>query len=104
MINDIKIGSIIRMKRIAKGWSRKQLSSLIGVTDQQLQKYEKGINKVSASRLYRISKALECSIVDFFEEGEIPEIKSRGCIELMRKFELLNPKKKHAILYLMKAM
>jgi transcriptional regulator with XRE-family HTH domain len=62
------IGGKIYSLRLAKGLSRQQLAEVIGVTHQQLQKYEKGTNRISAGRLVLIAKALD-KTAEFFYEG-----------------------------------
>ena len=49
---DIHVGKRIRLRRNLLGWSQEKLGSLLGLTFQQIQKYEKGLNRVSASRLW----------------------------------------------------
>ena len=61
------IGGKIYSLRLAKGLSRQQLSKVIGVTHQQLQKYEKGTNRISVGRLVLIAKALSKEISYFYE-------------------------------------
>lgn len=58
---DVQIGKRIRAKRLSKGMSQEKLADLLGVTFQQVQKYEKGVNRVAASRLIYIGRALEVS-------------------------------------------
>ncbi|WP_156418129.1 helix-turn-helix domain-containing protein [Aureimonas sp. AU4] len=68
---DRHVGRAIRAGRIAHGVSPEGLSAQIGVSYQQLQKYESGKNRVSASKLYRIATALTMKIADFFPvDGE----------------------------------
>ena len=66
--NDIDrhVGAQIRDLRLAIGMSQETLGGQIGVSFQQIQKYEKGSNRVSASRLWRIGKALGAPVQDFF--------------------------------------
>jgi len=61
---DITLGSRIHQLRCGLGLSQKQLAHAIGVTFQQVQKYERGINRISFSRLVGIAQALQCSISD----------------------------------------
>jgi transcriptional regulator with XRE-family HTH domain len=61
------IGERIRLRRIQVGMSQEQLGKFLGVTFQQIQKYEKGANRVSAGRLVKIAEALECNVMTFFE-------------------------------------
>ena len=69
MINK-KIGLKIRQIRKNWGLSQIELAEKIGISFQQIQKYEKGLTKISVVRLYQISEALGINITDFFEERE----------------------------------
>jgi len=64
---DIYVGSRLRMRRSLLGISQNKMGSLIGVTFQQVQKYEKGVNRIGSSRLYQISKILLIPISYFFD-------------------------------------
>lgn len=64
---DRKIGERIRSRRLEIGMSQERLAHLIGVTFQQVQKYEKGVNRISASRLFEVSLALDLPVSHFFE-------------------------------------
>jgi transcriptional regulator with XRE-family HTH domain len=66
----------IRQRRIMLGLTQQQMAELIGVTYQQAHKYETGINRISAGRLYQIAQALGVEIGYFFEEVE-PDRQSR---------------------------
>jgi len=61
------IGERIRSRRIQAGVSQDTLGKALGVTFQQVQKYEKGSNRVRAGRLLKITDVLECNVMDFFE-------------------------------------
>jgi transcriptional regulator with XRE-family HTH domain len=63
---DLEVGRRIRFQRMARGISQTELGEKIGVTFQQVQKYEKGANRVGAGRLTRIAKVLGVSIGTFF--------------------------------------
>ena len=65
------IGSKIASLRLSKGFSRKQLSEAVGITGQQLSKYEKGKNRVSIGRLILLSKALGEKVSYFYEGLEL---------------------------------
>jgi len=70
-----KIG--LKIKQIRKNWglSQSELAERIGISFQQIQKYEKGLTRISVMRLQQISKALGVNITAFFEEGEmIPKV------------------------------
>ena len=63
---DVEVGRRIRVQRMARGISQTELGEKIGVTFQQVQKYEKGANRVGASRLTRIAKVLGVPVSAFF--------------------------------------
>jgi len=64
---DRKIGQRVRSRRLEIGMSQEKLAELLGVTFQQVQKYEKGVNRIAASRLHDISTALDMPVARFFE-------------------------------------
>jgi transcriptional regulator with XRE-family HTH domain len=64
---DIHVGARIRMRRKSMGLSQTQLADSVGITFQQLQKYERGANRVSASKLYGMAVTLQTSVAWFFE-------------------------------------
>lgn len=64
---DKKIGQRVRSRRLEIGMSQERLAELLGVTFQQVQKYEKGVNRIAASRLYDIASSLEMPAAKFFE-------------------------------------
>lgn len=72
---DAFIGSRVRLRRMTLGLSQEQLGEALGLTFQQVQKYEKGLNRIGAGRLYRIAQALSAPI-EFFFEG-LPACASR---------------------------
>ena len=64
---DIHVGSRIRLRRQLMKMSQEKLGDELGVTFQQVQEYERGANRVGASRLYRLSRVLEVPVQFFFE-------------------------------------
>ena len=64
---DLYVGGRIRLRRRTRGVSQEKLAEDLGLTFQQVQKYERGANRVSASKLYEIAKSLRTSIAYFFE-------------------------------------
>jgi transcriptional regulator with XRE-family HTH domain len=64
---DKLVGRNIRVLRLAKGLSQTELADELGVTFQQVQKYEKGTNRIGASRLQQISHILQVPVAFFFE-------------------------------------
>ena len=86
---DRYVGSRMRERRIMLGLTQQQMAELIGVTYQQAHKYETGINRISAGRLYQISQALGVEISYFFEDVE-PERRGRSkASELMPQQRML---------------
>src|SRR5512138_3998178 len=61
---DIALGSRVRLRRKELGFSQDQLAREVGITFQQVQKYEHGTNRVSFSRLVEIARALRCGVMD----------------------------------------
>lgn len=69
---DAHVGSRLRVRRSLMGFSQEKLANAIGLTFQQVQKYEKGLNRVSASRLYQFSKILEVPVAYFYDNMNTP--------------------------------
>ena len=63
---DVHVGSAIRKLRRDAGMTQQQLAEMVGIKFQQIQKYETGANRVSASRLWEIARALEVPVERFF--------------------------------------
>ncbi|WP_299024498.1 helix-turn-helix transcriptional regulator [uncultured Sulfitobacter sp.] len=70
---DLHVGKMIRQRRWLVGMTQQQLAQIVGIKFQQIQKYEAGTNRVSASRLWDISLALNVSVASFFA-GLKPEV------------------------------
>ncbi len=65
---DVHVGNRVRMRRMLIGMSQERLGKELGLTFQQVQKYERGTNRISASRLYRIAQVLGVPVQYFFED------------------------------------
>ncbi|MHA1540377.1 MAG: helix-turn-helix domain-containing protein [Alphaproteobacteria bacterium] len=78
---DLYVGARLRMRRVFLDISQEKLSDAIGITFQQIQKYEKGTNRVSASRIYELSKALDVDISYFFEDFDESALKDGKLLE-----------------------
>ena len=107
---DDHVGSRIRERRIMLGLTQQQLAGMIGVTYQQAHKYERGINRVSAGRLFEIARALSAPITYFYEgvgeEGprQITP-RQRMLLEIARNFaEIRNEKQQEAVSQLARAL
>src|SRR5258707_14954123 len=68
---DIEVGHRIRIERLSRGLSQTALANQLGVTFQQVQKYEKGVNRVGAGRLTKIAEVLGVPVGTFFGGKEI---------------------------------
>ncbi|WP_375374126.1 helix-turn-helix domain-containing protein [Ensifer sp. ENS12] len=75
---DVHVGSRIRLQRVLKGMSQTTLAEGLGITFQQVQKYEKGTNRVGSSRLQAIASILGVPVAWFFEEGPVSSSTSQG--------------------------
>jgi transcriptional regulator with XRE-family HTH domain len=95
---DVAVGARIRLLRKLRGLSQQALAEAAGVTFQQIQKYERGANRVSASMLARIASALDTPVAEMFGEtaqtsGAVDEVASLltepGALELLRAYTSL---------------
>jgi transcriptional regulator with XRE-family HTH domain len=96
---DRYVGARIRERRIMLGLTQQQLAELIGVTYQQAHKYERGINRVSAGRLFEVSQVLSVPVNYFFdgleqENERAISPRERMCLELARNFAQI-PNERH---------
>jgi transcriptional regulator with XRE-family HTH domain len=71
-LRDAEVGRRVRARRLERGITQTELATRIGVTFQQVQKYEKGVNRIGAGRLQRIAEALDVPVTFFFGGGEAP--------------------------------
>jgi len=80
---DIAIGSRLRLRRLAMGFSQETLARALGITFQQIQKYERGTNRIFASRLFNLAQVLRVPVGYFFQgipaEGEALPPEPTGC-------------------------
>ncbi len=75
---DAHVGSRIRLRRTLLGMSQERLGEALGLTFQQVQKYERGVNRVGASRLFDLSRVLDVPISFFFDDMPEPLAASYG--------------------------
>jgi transcriptional regulator with XRE-family HTH domain len=95
---DVHVGKRVRHRRWMVGMTQQQLGDIVGIKFQQIQKYETGMNRISASRLWDIAQALDVSISFFFEGfdsdvADTPAATERGdlladkeALELVRSY------------------
>jgi transcriptional regulator with XRE-family HTH domain len=98
---DRHVGARIRERRIMLGLTQQQIADLIGVTYQQAHKYERGINRISAGRLFEIARVLSVPVAYLFEgvdgggeDGTTNAPRERMCLELARNFSQI-PNERH---------
>lgn len=107
---DLHVGRRITERRLIVGFTQTDLSRAIGVTFQQVQKYERGTNRVSASKLWEIAAALNVPITFFFDGlNGAPEAASgpapiRQSVELNRLALLLPPRVQGIVINLMREL
>ena len=123
---DAHVGSSVRQRRMLLGMSQEKLGKAVGLTFQQIQKYERGINRIGASRLFTLSKVLSVPIAFFFEEMpralatagakargfadasvkfEADPMASRETAEMIRAYYRINdPKQRRRVLELLRSM
>ncbi|WP_047466359.1 helix-turn-helix domain-containing protein [Rhizobium rhizogenes] len=75
---DAYVGSRVRMRRLMLGMSQERLADQIGVTFQQVQKYEKGTNRIGASRLQAIANVLAVPVAFFFQQDNTQPLATDG--------------------------
>jgi len=81
---DAHVGARIRLRRTLMGMSQERLGEALGLTFQQVQKYERGVNRVGASRLFDLSRVLDVPISFFFDDMPEPLAGTQGSYQLNR--------------------
>lgn len=99
---DKKVGENLCKFRLLRGISQEKLADGVGVTFQQIQKYEKGINRITVSRLWQFSKILKIPVEDFYDgiEGAVRNDVLKLAPEqltLMKKYKALPERQKKAV-------
>jgi transcriptional regulator with XRE-family HTH domain len=111
--NDVMVGRSIRLHRIAAKMSQVELGQKLGVTFQQVQKYEKGTNRVGAGRLLTISEVLNVPITTFYRGAKairgghspLQLLSERDAFNLAEAFSKIeNPAIRHALVALVKSL
>lgn len=112
---DIHVGARVRLRRILLGLSKESLAEAIGLSYQQIQKYERGTNRISASMLHHIARALGVPVSFFFDgmeedgtrlppAGDHDPLFRRESLELMRRYHSLPEEMRRQVYELVKAM
>lgn len=87
---DVHVGNRIRLRRKLINMTQEQLAANLGITFQQVQKYERGTNRVSASRLFQISEILDVTVTFFFEDWDDRPVGSKTDKKLFRDERSVN--------------
>lgn len=88
--SDVKLGARIRIRRVEKGISQSDLGKILGLSFQQVQKYENGINRVGAGRLQQIATALDVPVTFFYDgDGKAREVESLLLLDTSFSLRLL---------------
>jgi Predicted transcriptional regulators len=91
---DVHVGARIRLRRTMLGFSQNELGRALGLTFQQVQKYERGNNRVSASTLHRLAGILDVPVPFFFEDlpedlKPVPQVNQDDALARRESLELL---------------
>ncbi len=110
---DRKLGARVRARRLEIGMVQEELAARLGVTFQQVQKYESGTNRIAASRLFKIAEILELPVAAFFDglgkgrdrEPETDLLATPGASELVRLFvDIKSVRLRRRVLELVRAL
>jgi len=113
---DRHLGQMIRARRLSIGLSQRDLAQALGLTFQQIQKYEKGVNRISASKLLAVARKLETPVSAFFDgldvggQGQSLFLEFAGFLELdgaadlARAYVTLSPHQRRRLVGLVEAM
>ncbi len=99
---DVQIGATIRARREELRVTQAQLAKAIGLTFQQIQKYEKGTNRVAASTLLRIADVLDCSVGDLYGSSDGSEPRTVSERQIVRLWKVLRPREREAVIGMIK--
>src|ERR687896_162580 len=75
---DVHVGKRLRLRRTLLGMSQERLGELLGLTFQQVQKYERGVNRIGSSRLYELGQILDVPVSFFFDDMPEEQLQANG--------------------------
>lgn len=109
---DVFVGLRIRMRRKTLGLTQGALAEALGLSFQQVQKYERGANRVSASMLVKTARFLDCPVSYFVDEqelaetsaGSVEQMMQPGAIEVLKAYSAIPATRRLAVLNLMRAL
>ena len=99
---EVRIGAAIRARRTAVRMTQARLAQALGVTFQQVQKYERGVNRVAATTLVRIAETLHCDVADLLELA--PTETPSGSARLLRAWSRLGPCQRQSVTAMLEAL
>lgn len=79
---DVHVGSRVRLRRTLLGLSQEKLGDALGLTFQQVQKYERGANRIGASRLFDLSRVLDVPVSFFFDDMSVDATERKPAVEI----------------------
>lgn len=79
---DVHVGSRVRLRRTLLGLSQEKLGDALGLTFQQVQKYERGANRIGASRLFDLSRVLDVPVSFFFDDMSLDATERKPAVEI----------------------
>lgn len=109
---DRHVGGRMRLRRVIMALPQQALARKLGLTFQQIQKYEQGTNRISASALYRLAEALDVPVSFFFDDlpedlaapTRLGELSRRESLELLRSYYRIPDSLRKSVYQLVKAM
>ena len=112
---DVHVGNCVRVRRTLLGLSQAALGEALGLTFQQVQKYERGINRISASKLWMLTQILDVPVSFFFDDvdedqagptsSDSDPLDKRETLEFVRSYyRITDPKARHSLFELVKAL
>lgn len=108
---DVTVGLRIRLRRKALGLTQGALAEALGLSFQQVQKYERGSNRVSASMLVRAARFLDCTVGHLVDDqgetpdaGDVSDLMSPGALDAARAYLAIAPRRRPAVLNLLRAL
>lgn len=105
---DVLVGHRVRERRLILGMSQEKLAGALGITFQQVQKYERGANRISAGRLYNIAVVMKVAIDTFFSPATTKiraSLEDREVLEIVRAFKAIhNPAIRRSALNMVRSL
>lgn len=102
---DKQVGQNIRLFRIAAGLLQEEVGEHLGITFQQIQKYEKGLNRITAGKLVAMAELFGREVIEFFDTKSLPaNCTTRMSVQLVKEFRELDHVQRKAVLAMIRGM